>query len=175
MTPISDGGILDEMKRLTLIRHAKSSWVDLGARDFDRKLNDRGKRDAPEMGRRLKARGCSPDGFVSSPAKRAFKTAKIIAEQIGYPEAGIRADERIYEAGVEDLLEVAGEMDDRWNHAILVGHNPGITRFAVWLGDRGFENVPTCGVVDLECRIGSWNALAMDCATLLDFDYPKKE
>ena len=162
------------MKRLTLIRHAKSSWGDPGARDIDRKLNGRGKRDAPEMGRRLKARGFAPDGFVASPAMRAIKTAKIIAGEIGFPEDAIGTDERIYEAGVGDLLAVAGELNDAWGHAVMIGHNPGFTQFAVWLGDRGIDNVPTCGVVDLQCDVASWGGLAMDCATLLDCDFPKR-
>ena len=73
------------MKRLVLIRHAKSSWKNPGLRDFDRPLNKRGKADAPEMGRRLAQRSLMPDRLLSSPAKRAIRTAEIIADAIGFP------------------------------------------------------------------------------------------
>lgn len=73
------------MKRLTLVRHAKSSWKDPSLDDFDRPLNQRGERDAPVMGRRLKARGARPSLILTSPAKRAKRTARLIAEAIGYP------------------------------------------------------------------------------------------
>ncbi len=163
------------MKRLTIIRHAKSSWDDPSVRDFDRELNKRGLRDAPEMGQRLRARGFAPDGIVSSPAKRALATAAIIADAIGFDADGIVTDERIYEADVEDLAAVARDLEDDWNHVVLFGHNPGFTSFANWLADQGVGDMPTCAVVDLRCDIATWREIAMDCASLLDFDYPKRQ
>lgn len=163
------------MKRLTLIRHAKSSWDHPGLADFERELNDRGMRAAPEMGRRLKARGLAPDAIVSSPAKRALTTAGIIAGEIGFTEASIRTDERIYEATVGDLVAVARELDDGLGHVVMIGHNPGFTYFANWVANCMIENLPTCGVADLEIDISSWADLEEDCGSLLDFDYPKKK
>ncbi len=163
------------MKRLTLIRHAKSSWDHPGLADFERELNDRGMRAAPEMGRRLKARGLAPDAIVSSPAKRALTTAGIIAGEIGFTEASIRTDERIYEATVGDLVAVARELDDGLGHVVMIGHNPGFTYFANWVANCMIENLPTCGVADLEIDISSWADLEEDCGLLLDFDYPKKK
>ena len=79
------------MKTLYLVRHAKSSWKFPELRDFDRPLNGRGKRNAPDMGKRLKVMGILPDLLIASPANRALTTARKIAENIGYP--------------VEDILE----------------------------------------------------------------------
>jgi len=73
------------MKKLCIVRHAKSSWDDPGLLDLERPLNKRGKRDAPFMGERLKKYKVKPDLIISSPAKRAMKTAKIIASKINYP------------------------------------------------------------------------------------------
>ena len=74
------------MKTLYIIRHAKSSWENPTMSDLDRPLNERGKRDAPRMGKRLKEKAIHPTVLISSPAKRAFGTAKRIAEVLGYPK-----------------------------------------------------------------------------------------
>ncbi|MBE0617968.1 MAG: histidine phosphatase family protein, partial [Proteobacteria bacterium] len=84
------------MKRLTLVRHAKSGHKDGSLPDFERPLSRRGKEDAPEMGRRLAARGVLPDALVTSPAKRARKTAEKIARALDFPEEAIREDSRVY-------------------------------------------------------------------------------
>ena len=83
------------MKRLFLVRHAKSSWDDPSLDDMDRPLNNRGKRNAPEMGIRLRKQGIIPDLLISSPAKRAHTTAKSISEEIGYPKKKIVIDDRL--------------------------------------------------------------------------------
>ena len=87
------------MKELILVRHAKSSWKDASVYDHERPLNKRGKRDAPEMGARLKLRGCEPDLIVSSSAVRALETARTVAGEIGYPLGRIVVDERLYGRG----------------------------------------------------------------------------
>lgn len=82
------------MKTLFLIRHAKSSWDDPNKDDFDRPLNERGKRNAPFMGKLLKKENILPDLIISSPAKRAIATAKIIADETGYPKNKIHTDSK---------------------------------------------------------------------------------
>lgn len=110
------------MKTLVLVRHAKSSWKDPGLADRDRPLNPRGRRDAPEMGRRLAARG-TPDRIVTSPALRAATTAAVIAEAVGYPEREIVEDERLYGAGSEEILEVIRGIEDRFERVFLLGQH----------------------------------------------------
>ena len=88
------------MKKLTLIRHAKSSWSDYGLRDHDRPLADRGLRDAPFMAQLMASRGWLPDALVSSTALRARTTAEFFAAALGWQPAVVQLDKRIYEASV---------------------------------------------------------------------------
>src|SRR5210317_2497081 len=108
------------MKTLTLVRHAKSSWKDSSLADRDRPLNKRGKRDAPEMGRRIVAAGIRPSLIVSSPAVRAWTTAKVIASEIGYPREFLQRDSALYLASVNGILDVIASQDTGFNSLMLV-------------------------------------------------------
>jgi phosphohistidine phosphatase len=162
------------MRRLYLIRHAKSSWAEAGLDDFDRPLNHRGKADAPFMGRRLSGHGVRPDFIVASPAKRARKTARIIAEALGFAEESIHLDSALYMAEVPALLETIAGVPDSTEELALVGHNYGITDLAEWLTGRSIGNIPTCGAVGIEFDCRSWSELKEGSGRLLLFDYPKK-
>jgi phosphohistidine phosphatase len=161
-------------RELVLIRHAKSSRDDPALDDFDRPLSARGKRDAPEMGERLRVRGCIPDLLLSSPAKRAQKTARRIAEALGYPKGKIGLDARLYLLGTEELRSLVREIPDQRGRVFLVGHNPDLTEFAEWLSGEDVVNIPTCGVVALRLHVPTWSAVAANRGTMLFFDYPKK-
>ncbi len=100
------------MRRLFLVRHAKSSWGEPSLPDRERPLNDRGKRDAPRMGRRLAALGVNPDVILASPARRALKTARILAEELGYRLEDIRVDARLYASEPDVLLGIVRELGD---------------------------------------------------------------
>ena len=162
------------MKNLLLIRHAKSSWDDPSLDDRDRPLNGRGKRDAPLMGALLKERGLSPDRIVSSPARRAFKTAKLIAAEIGFPVGEIGVDERIYLAEAKRLLDLIQGFHDDAAQIMLFGHNPGFTDLVNLLTDAGIGNVPTCGVASIDFAVDSWAAVSAGAGRLGFFDYPKR-
>lgn len=162
------------MRRLYLIRHAKSSWSEQGLRDFDRPLNSRGKTDAPYMAKRLARYGVRPDLILASPAKRTKKTAHYIAEAVGYPVKDIVFVDAIYEAGVDDLLQAIARAGDEAGTLFLVGHNYSITDLAESLTGRNLGNVPTCGVVGIEFSAAKWSDIAPDTGKLLFFDYPKK-
>ncbi len=161
------------MKTLILIRHAKSSWSDPGAVDFERKLNKRGKRDAPFMARQLAGRSEAPDIIIASPAHRARKTAEIMADGIGYGRKRIRFDEGLYEAGAEDLLRIARSIGDECRSAFIVGHNYGITDFAERLTGETLTNIPTSGIAAVGCEVDQWRQLASGGCRLLFFDFPK--
>jgi phosphohistidine phosphatase len=163
------------MKILTLVRHAKSSWKNPDLADHERPLNKRGERDAPEMGRRLAAQGQCPDLIVTSPAVRAKVTAETIAEAVGYRVGDIVEDERIYEANAGKLLDVIRELDDSHRHVMLFGHNPGFTHLVNRLAEDAVDNVPTCGVVQLEHEGGSWSEVGRLGSMTMDFDYPKNQ
>ena len=163
------------MKRLTLVRHAKSGQKDGSIPDFDRPLASRGKQDAPEMGRRLAARGCAPDAVVTSPAKRARKTAEKVARELSYPAESIHLEPDVYEASVSTLLAIVRGFDDAWGHVMLVGHNPGFEDLANALGNPGLDKLPTCGVVCLDFPASSWGEVQPGSGSLVFFDYPKND
>lgn len=162
------------MKRLTLVRHAKSSWKNALLADTDRPLNGRGKRDAPLMGGHLMSLGIIPDVILSSPAKRARKTAQLLAETIPAGAARILFDPALYEAVAGVLLERVRALDETWQHVMLVGHNPGLTDFANLLTASGIDNLPTCGVLVADLDISSWRATDAGCGRTALYVVPKE-
>ena len=162
------------MKELILVRHAKSSWKDPTLRDHERPLNKRGKRDAPEMGERLAASGYDPDLIVSSSAVRALDTARTIAGKLGYPSESIAVEERLFHAGVAELLQVIRGVDDSVEILMLFGHNPGLTDLANHIGPREILNVPTCAVLHLRFRAGTWSTAGELPGDEVLYDYPKR-
>ena len=115
------------MRQLTLIRHAKSSWNNAHLTDFERPLNDRGRRNAPVMADRV-AKTLPPAGLLlSSPALRAANTARIFAQRLGVADEQIEFQHLIYEAQIDQLRAVARGLDDAHRHVIMFGHNPGFS------------------------------------------------
>lgn len=161
------------MKKIVLIRHAKSSWSDPDAVDFDRKLNKRGKRDAPFMAEQLAERGIRADLIISSPAKRAKKTAKHMAAGIGYDLSKIYYPAEAYSFSATDLFEILRKIDDRYSEVIFVGHNYGITDLAEQLIGETLSSIPTAGIVSMTSKIADWSEIRPNCATLQFFDFPK--
>jgi phosphohistidine phosphatase len=162
------------VKRLILIRHAKSSWKEPGLADFDRPLNRRGKEDAPLMGRRLAGRGELPELIITSPAKRAVSTVNRIAREIGFPKKKIQLDPRLYGALASDLLGLSHALDNTHGCIMLCGHNPGLTEFANLVSAGHLENIPTCGIVIIEVNVQSWTDVSPGSGTICHFDYPKR-
>ncbi len=162
------------MKILTIVRHAKSSWKDPGLRDKDRPLNKRGKRDAPEMGRRINEHGIRPSLIISSPAKRAWSTAKLVADEISYPREFLQKDDGLYLSSVDRILDVIVAQDNGFNSLMLIGHNPGFTDFANFLVPGLTHNLPTAGVVSVEIDQDDWNLYERPKTKLLVHDWPKK-
>jgi phosphohistidine phosphatase len=158
-------------KELFLVRHAKSSWDDPTISDHDRPLNERGYRNAPEMGRRLSDRGVSPDALISSTAQRARTTARIIADSLGWPEERVVLDRALYHASATELQEYIGGLDDSHFSVMLFGHNPGMTSLVSHLYGLALDNLPTCGVVHLQFSAESWAeaSRSMPCEALIDF------
>ena len=108
-------------KSLYLVRHAKSSWTDTGLGDFDRPLNKRGLRDAPEMGRRLNLRNVHPEIILCSPARRTRETLDLL---IGKTAGNVHFKQAIYEASDQTLLSLVRTLPDSCTSAMLIGHNP---------------------------------------------------
>ena len=163
------------MKKLLLVRHAKSDWNDLKLSDFDRPLNDRGHKNAPEMAERLLRKHIIPEHIVSSPAKRAFTTAKYFAKAFGIEKSLIEKNEGIYEASSDDLLKIINDFDNSKNFIALFGHNPGITSLADSLSGAYIGNIPTCGLVLIEFPFEDWRMISYDTGKKLLYDYPKNK
>lgn len=161
------------MKRLYLVRHAKSSWKHPYLEDMERPLNKRGKRDAPLMGKYLAANKVKPDLIISSPARRAIETARTIAEELGYSKKKIVAREEIYEAGENKIIDTIRETDNEVETLMVFGHNPGFTILANTLSNCNIDNIPTCGVFCVDFDIGSWAELDEKKGKFVFFDYPK--
>ena len=163
------------MKTLYVIRHAKSSWDDPTLSDFERPLNKRGKKDAPEMGKRLEGRNVTPDLLLSSPAERALTTCKTIAEKIQYPLSKIKTNKNLYHAEDADILRIIQGLDNKYTCVWIFGHNPGLTDFVNLLADAGIDNIPTCGIVGISLAIGAWDEAGKKNGTVIFFDYPKRK
>lgn len=161
--------------RLLICRHAKSSWQDASLSDFDRPLNKRGERDAPEMGRRLAHQGIRPDLIMTSPAARALATALHYARQLGIPPEQVQRNPAQYAASVPELIRLVRTVGPGMPTLMLVGHNPESTDLANELGGLRIDNIPTGGIVALAFSGRSWTDLAVGAGTLLFFDYPKKQ
>lgn len=163
------------MKKLLLIRHAKSDWNNLSLSDFDRPLNKRGHRDAPEMGERLLASHLVPQLLVSSPALRAITTAKHFAEVFNISEAEILTEQIIYEANVESLLKVVNKLDNRYDFVALFGHNPGVTNLAAHVCNSNIYDMPTCAVCLIEFPLDDWAKVSNNTGEQTFYDFPKNE
>ncbi len=165
------------MKTLYLVRHAKSSWDHAGLADFDRPLNDRGKRDAPKMGSRLKERHIHPGMIMSSPAKRAYATSKRIAEVLGYAKENIRLERALYHANDDELLTAIRKAPDTCESLMIFGHNPGITDLAnnMTRNQAWIRNIPTCGVVAYRFDTRTWKEIDPGKGEFIFFDFPKNQ
>lgn len=161
-------------KKLLIVRHAKSDWGSLELKDFDRPLNSRGKKDAPEMGKRLLGKGLLPDYIVSSTALRAITTCKIITKELGL-EDKINLESKIYEASVPTLLNIINQFNNEDDFAALFGHNNGITDLAIYLTNTDIYDIPTCGMVLIEFPFDDWSLISKNTGEVIFFDYPKND
>ena len=161
------------MKQLILIRHAKSSWSDFSVQDFDRPLNERGKKDAPVMAQRLLAKQIAIDAFVASPAKRAKKTAEYFAKAYGGDKSAIRFIEELYLAEPPAFSEVVSGLNDDHNSVAIFSHNNGITDFANQLTHTRIDELPTCGIFAVTAGIKHWSEFTDAKKEFWFADFPK--
>jgi phosphohistidine phosphatase len=164
------------MKRtLVLIRHAKSSWADPLQSDFDRRLNDRGEQEAPDMGEKLKAMDIIPDLIIASSAKRTRQTAKRIAKKVGYDVDKIKLEDKLYHCLPSVFEEVINGVGDKVKTVYIVGHNPGITAFVNRISPLfTIDNMPTCGIVGAHMELAEWDDFSTTKRTVFLFEYPGK-
>ncbi len=161
------------MRKIILLRHAKSSWDDYNLRDHDRPLGPRGWRDMPIMAKRLKAKEIYPDRIISSTALRARQTAEIVLNELGLAESLIFFTENLYHASASTILTEIKKQSDRVETLFVVGHNPGFNDFIELLGGA-ISNLPTSGQYGFKAPIDSWKELGAGNAETWFIDYPKK-
>ncbi len=162
------------MKKIYLIRHAKSSWDDATMDDFSRPLNGRGKRDVLFMAERLKQFHVKPSLIYSSPAKRALKTAKEIAKVIGYDKEDIVCVQDLYESSFASYFDLIRTTKDKHSSLFIVAHNPTITEVGERLSGAILTNIPTCAIVCIAFEVESFKDIEEESGHILFFDYPKK-
>ena len=156
--------MLTLMKTLFILRHAKSSWDQPGLKDFERPLNERGRRDAPRMGRLMRERALRPDVILCSPAERTRQTAALLSAAAGL-DAQPRFDERIYDASAGRLIDVVSEVEREAGSVLLIGHNPGAEELIEALtGAR--ERMTTAALACVELDIDAWDDLSPECGRL---------
>ncbi len=159
-------------KTLILIRHAKTQQQAPGQRDYDRELTKRGEHDAPVMGARLKAAGFIPDRILSSTARRAEQTARLIAEAVETDD--ISWHENLYASSPATMQEHLFALDDSIDTVFLVAHNPGISEFATELaGGLIHTDMPTCGVAGFRIETERWAELPQAKKRQILSDSPK--
>lgn len=162
------------IKKLFIIRHAKSSWALPGLSDFSRPLNDRGLQDAPDMANRLLLRKEAIDIFLSSPALRARQTCELFCDAYRRPLSDIQWEESLYHAPCETFYRVLEKVEDEFDSIALFSHNPGITDFVNSLhAGAMIDNMPTCGIYAVQIQTESWSTFSLSPKIFLFFDSPK--
>jgi phosphohistidine phosphatase len=160
------------MKKLYLLRHAKSSWDDPNLADFDRPINQRGIAAAHFMGELMAGNGQIPDEIVSSPATRAVQTATLLKESSGF-DAAIRLDERIYEASPHTLFQVISAFRETADSVLMIGHNPGFEGVIAYLTGT-MVPMPTAGLAVVEFDIEKWSEIEAGTGKLVEVIRPKE-
>jgi phosphohistidine phosphatase len=157
------------MKKLVIIRHAKATH-ETGYIDFERPLTPNGMHDAAIMAGRLKENSQAPQMLVSSPALRTISTANIFSQHLNIPAA--EEIKGIYEADMDDLVEVVTELPDNIDCIGLVGHNPGLGQLLYYFTGAAHD-VPTCAVAVVEFNTNVWATVTSNSGKIIYYDYPK--
>ena len=146
------------MKKLTLIRHAKSSWTH-NLEDHKRPLKKRGIKDANLISNCLRPKFLQPDFVFSSDAERAKQTAQIFVKNLEIDSAIFQLKNELYDFSGYQLINVIKSCDNSISNLLLFGHNHAITAFVNTYGSKNIDNVPTCGLVSIDFNIDKWDDL----------------
>jgi phosphohistidine phosphatase len=161
------------MKTIVLIRHAKAKKSHK-LKDFDRPLKKRGLKDAPLIGKALKEHQLLPGLIISSPAERAFTTARLVAREFNLNETQVISEPRLYLESKSKLLEVINQVEDSFSTIFIVGHNPGLTDLANALAADSTENIPTSGALGIQFDCNTWAEVQKGEGKMILSETPKK-
>mgnify|MGYP000862255913 CR=1 FL=1 len=151
------------MKQLIIFRHGKAEQNSMAKDDFDRMLTDRGRRNAYDMGVYIFKKIGIPDMILTSSAKRAYETAILAAQAIGYPESDVHTEQNLYFAPERWIINVISKLPDNVNSCVFVGHNPGLTDLINAFGVN-LDNLPTASAACFEFNIESWKDISTNKA-----------
>lgn len=154
-------------KTLLIIRHAKAEEPQAHLTDFDRKLTEKGLREAQKMAQMIRNESLIPELILSSPAKRATMTAEVFAEELSYAESKIITEPAIYEATTESLLQVVNQLDNNFQRVMLICHNPASHTLSAYLTGEDIFDLPTAGVVQIVFDVDSWSEVSMGIGNLV--------
>ena len=169
------------MKKLFLLRHAKSDWTDISLTDFDRPLNERGALSADQIGTYIKGQNIQPARILASSSKRTRETANRVLDEAGL-DCPVDYLDQIYLAGTSTLLDLIRDVDDRDDPLMIVGHNPGMHALAVALTatghkidlDRLHEKYPTATLVEISLDIDHWQDIKPEQGHLVRYVKPRQ-
>jgi phosphohistidine phosphatase len=147
------------MKKLYLVRHAKSSWEDPGVSDMERPLIEKGFKRTMKIIRFLNEHDVKIDLMISSPAERAYQTAVLVAKGIGYPKDKILMDRKIYDGYYDRILDLIYATSNEVNSLMIFGHNPTITHLANLFLHPGIDFLPTAGTICISFDTDKWESL----------------
>ena len=150
------------MKQLLLIRHAKSCWDDVNLNDIDRPLNKRGKKESSELGKLLKKKELFPQLIISSPAKRASKTALKISKELDYAKENIQISDIIYSDNVSEMAESIHLIDNKIDRVFIIGHYPSLMELGNFLTGSSFEKFLTSGFMLINFNVKKWKEVRQD-------------
>ena len=163
------------MKKLILIRHAKSSWSNPVLTDKERPLNNRGLKDAPLMAKLIVREFKTPDLILCSSSKRTRQTVKYFSREWGLDKGEIHYLDALYHASADQLLYLIRRIDEDLESVAIVGHNPGLTFLVDELVRYNTpDNIPTCGIAILQSESEFWSSFDGNRVSLVKYFFPKK-
>lgn len=166
------------MKKLYLLRHAKSDWHAKAASDFERPLNKRGRNNARAVGHWMASQRIVPDLIISSPALRAWQTSTFVCAALGIDSSSIQFNSNLYLADIKTLLSCIKNVPADSQAVMLVGHNPGMEELLAYLaGDSVHQPddgklLPTATLASLGVST-DWSALSSGVTELAFIRRPK--
>ncbi|MBN2746408.1 MAG: histidine phosphatase family protein [Bacteroidales bacterium] len=159
------------MKTLYILRHGKSSWDNVGMSDYDRPLLKKGESRTLKVSKYLVKMKLKPDLIISSPAKRAKQTAKIIAKELNTP---LVFDDNLYPGNSLSILDSVYSIDNEINSVIIVGHNPGLTTVVRELMDNDLDWLPTSGLAYGTWQTDKWTDISLSRPMEVKIILPKQ-
>jgi len=160
------------LKKIYILRHSKSSWKDLSLGDFHRPLNNRGKIDASLISSYMRSRIEGIDFLHCSSSVRTHQTSKFFIDRIKFID--IKYDGLLYHSSSSEIISNINHYDEKYNSAMIIAHNPGLTNLVNELSDLILDNLPTTGLIEINFDCEMWLDISLENSTIVDIKFPKQ-